>query len=86
MQRIPCEVIRDLLPSYADGLTSKVTNQWIENHLSTCEECRQALAAMQAPEPETEPEKKEINFLKKNKKKNFKQQNQNEVKNTDQQV
>ena len=30
MSKIPCEIIRDLLPSYIDGLTSDVTNKEIE--------------------------------------------------------
>lgn len=74
MQKIPCEVIRDLLPSYVDGLTSEQTNRLIREHLDSCEECRRCFAAMQAPMPEAEAEseKKEINFLKKNKKKNRK--------------
>ena len=28
-----CEIVRDLLPSYIDGLTSSVTNEEIEKHL-----------------------------------------------------
>lgn len=28
-----CEIIRDLLPLYIDGLTSKESNQEIEKHL-----------------------------------------------------
>lgn len=34
-----CEMIRDLLPLYIDGLTSTVSNQEIETHLKSCEEC-----------------------------------------------
>ena len=36
-----CEVVRDLLPSYIDGLTSGVTNEEIEKHLDECVTCRQ---------------------------------------------
>ena len=77
MNKIPCEVVRDLLPSYIDGLTSETTNQIIEEHLKECEACREVLQAMRGPEntSESSPEKtsedqKEIDFLKKNKKKN----------------
>ena len=35
-----CEIIRDLLPLYIDGLTSKESNQEIEKHLKNCEECQ----------------------------------------------
>ena len=73
-KKIPCEVIRDLFPSHIDGLTSPVTEELIEEHLKECEDCRKALAAMRSSSgtgevPETD--KKEIDFLKKNKKKNF---------------
>ncbi len=43
-----CELIRDLLPLYADGLCSDETNAQVEVHLETCEECRQKLAHYQA--------------------------------------
>lgn len=73
-KKIPCEVIRDLFPSHIDGLTSPVTEELIEEHLKECEDCRKALSAMRSSSgtgevPETD--KKEIDFLKKNKKKNF---------------
>lgn len=73
-KKIPCEVIRDLFPSYIDKLISPVTEEVIKDHLKECGDCRKALAAMQSPSgagevPETD--KKEIDFLKKNKKKNF---------------
>ena len=35
-----CEIIRDLLPLYIDGLTSIESNQEIEKHLKNCEECQ----------------------------------------------
>ena len=74
MSKLSCEVIRDLFPSYIDGLTSEASNQEIEAHLQECEECRQLLASMKGGEeafaPE-ESEKKEIDFLKKNKKRNL---------------
>lgn len=43
-----CELIRDLLPLYADGLCSEETNAQVEAHLETCEECRQKLAHYRA--------------------------------------
>ncbi len=43
-----CEIIKDLLPSYIDGLTSAESNAEIEEHLETCEECREALDQMKA--------------------------------------
>ncbi|MBR5336861.1 MAG: DUF4825 domain-containing protein [Lachnospiraceae bacterium] len=77
MSDIQCEVIRDLLPSYVDGLTSDVSNRLIEEHLKECEGCRSIYTSMKDPEglqdgraEESEIEKKEIDFLKKNRKRN----------------
>ena len=56
MTKIPCEIARDLFPSYIDGLTSKVSNEVLEEHLRTCEACREALDAMREEDPgQTEP-------------------------------
>ncbi len=41
-----CTIIRDLLPSYVDGLTSEDSNQEIANHMESCEACREYLASM----------------------------------------
>lgn len=72
MNELPCEVVRDLLPSYVDGLTCRTTNELVEGHVETCASCRAALDAMRAPEaePEKTGEVREINYLKKNKRRN----------------
>ena len=75
MTNLPCEVVRDLLPSYVDGLTSETTGALVEAHVAGCGACRAALQAMRTPEAEPEKqenEAKEIDFLKKNKKRNRK--------------
>lgn len=41
-----CEIIRDLLPSYIDGLTSDESNRAVEEHLYGCEECQELLDQM----------------------------------------
>lgn len=41
-----CEIIRDLLPSYIDGLTSAESNELIEKHLKECAECQEMLEEM----------------------------------------
>ncbi|MEL7655264.1 MAG: zf-HC2 domain-containing protein, partial [Bacillota bacterium] len=41
-----CEIVKDLLPSYIDGLTSNESNSEIEEHLKTCEECTEILDQM----------------------------------------
>ena len=72
---IPCEVIRDLFPLYIDELTSEVTNKQIEEHVMNCTDCKNVLNAMKAPDAmsgddENSSDEKEIDFLKKTKKKN----------------
>ena len=73
MNELPCEVVRDLLPSYVDGLTSETTNGLLAEHLEGCEPCRAALDAMRAPGTEPEPaegNEKEIDYLKKHRRHN----------------
>lgn len=62
--RIRCEVVRDLLPSYIEGLTSEVTNEEIESHLSACKECEILYCEMKTP-IEKPIETKELDYLKK---------------------
>lgn len=61
-----CEIIRDLLPSYVDGLTSAESNREIETHIETCEPCREILKQMQEDVQEKAPkEKRKINPFRK---------------------
>lgn len=41
--KLDCEVIRDLLPLYHDGVCSMKSRQMIEEHLLECEACRKEL-------------------------------------------
>ena len=43
-----CEIVRDLLPLYADGLCSEESRRAVEEHLKSCEACRSFYEAMQA--------------------------------------
>lgn len=67
-------MIRDLFPSYIEHLTSTVTDQHIAEHLAECEDCRKVLDCMREPdaEPQNIEEQKEIDFLKKARKRNRK--------------
>jgi hypothetical protein len=50
-----CEIIRDLLPLYADNLTSESSNRQIEEHVKTCRECcrlRDEMCTPMEPVPE----------------------------------
>lgn len=61
-----CEIIRDLLPSYLDGLTSKESNMEIEEHLANCKLCSEILQQMQKElEERGETEKQKINPFRK---------------------
>lgn len=62
--RIRCEVVRDLLPTYIEGLTSDVTNREIELHLSECKECEILYNEMKTP-IEGPMETREMDYLKK---------------------
>lgn len=63
MKQLPCEIIEDLLPMYADELTSTVTNGMVEEHLQTCENCAKKYQLMKNPVvEESKREVKEIEF------------------------
>ncbi len=71
--KLPCEVVKDLLPSYVDQLTSDVTNELVKEHVEDCVDCKGTLEAMNqqnmAYEKEQETaQEKEIDFLKKTRK------------------
>lgn len=38
-KQLECEIIRDLLPGYVEGLTSEASNREVEKHLKNCAEC-----------------------------------------------
>ena len=61
-----CCIVKDLLPGYIDGLTSEETNMEIKEHLESCADCRTIYEQMSAELPsELTPEEKDIDFLKK---------------------
>ena len=41
-RQIDCEIIKDVMPLYLDGLSGDVTNEIIETHLKECKKCRSA--------------------------------------------
>lgn len=45
-----CEVVRDLLPCYIDGLCTEVTKEAVSEHLAGCAECRILAEKMAADE------------------------------------
>lgn len=65
MNKLSCEIVRDLLPSYVDGLTSDVTNAAIDKHISDCEPCNAVLNGMRAPETHDAQKGTGVDYLKK---------------------
>ncbi|MBQ8526853.1 MAG: DUF4825 domain-containing protein [Lachnospiraceae bacterium] len=68
--KMPCELIRDLFPSYVDELTSDVTNDIVEDHVKECMDCKNVLDAMKTKDVDSDDvqdqiQEKEIDFLKK---------------------
>ena len=57
--QLPCAVVRDLLPLYAENLTEDETKKLVDEHLEGCTECRQKLAeidtGMAAPVDSSKP-------------------------------
>ena len=49
-----CEIIRDLLPVYCDGLASEETRAEVEAHIADCADCRERLRLMKEAVPEVE--------------------------------
>lgn len=70
--KIPCAVIKDLLPSYAEDLTSPETSELVREHLQECPDCKAAYEAMHEEIPPEAEENSgiaadspEIDYLKK---------------------
>ena len=66
---LSCSIVRDLLPSYADGLTSLETNRAIEAHLTGCPDCARACARMKGQEHASQDNRREGDFLKRQRRK-----------------
>ena len=72
-----CEIVRDLLPSVNEGLTSEKTTKWVMEHLDTCPECKEKYDILNAVDPAglDKPSRQEmdrdVKYLKKVKKRLF---------------
>ena len=63
--KIPCSVIRDLLPLYAEKMVEQETENLVNEHLAECSECRQKLSAMnEKAEPPIETTRPLLNLKK----------------------
>ncbi len=70
---LSCEIVEDLLPSYIEELTSEVTNTAVNEHMAECDKCKKKMENMKKffVSGRDEEEKKEIDFLKKTRRKNI---------------
>lgn len=59
---ISCDIIRDLLPLYAEDLTSKASNELVDGHLCVCDECTKQLGILK--KAQVIPVDVEVNSLK----------------------
>lgn len=54
--KISCEIIKDLLPLYHDGVCSNESKAMVEEHLAFCDNCKTELQAMDDALPITNAE------------------------------
>ena len=45
--KLPCSVVRDLLPLYAENMTETETRTLVDEHLAECPECREKLSGIE---------------------------------------
>ncbi|MGL5675936.1 MAG: zf-HC2 domain-containing protein [Cellulosilyticaceae bacterium] len=70
--RVTCDVIRDLLPLYVEGIASKDTCELVDAHIGMCETCKEEYEQLKMPmfleiDADIEPFKKIKNNLRKKK-------------------
>lgn len=63
MKNKECNIIRDLLPSYIENLTSDDTNTYIENHIKECSDCSTAIKNMKTDINIKKDDKKSKDFV-----------------------
>ena len=71
MKNKDCELVKDLLPSYVDGLTSDETNEFIESHVKECPECKALLNDMKSCQWNNLLSQRNLLSLQKNIRKNY---------------
>lgn len=65
---LPCDIVQDLLPSYADGILSDTSTCTVAKHLQSCKTCHDMYDDMVTDElcqDNTDQQEKEIDYLKK---------------------
>ena len=64
-----CEIVQDLLFGYQDETLHTASKELVEKHLKKCEECNKVFNEMKKDDVEENEQEKEIDYLKKVKKK-----------------
>lgn len=59
-----CNIIKDLLPSYIDGICSEETAKAVEEHTEHCEECQRYIQMMKQPTNNIQMMSKEVTVAK----------------------
>ena len=67
MEKKNCKIVQDLLPNYIEKLTNEETNQFIEEHIEQCDECKTKLQNMQEEinVNKSDSELKQVKYIKK---------------------
>ena len=63
--KIQCEIIRDILPLYAEDMVSQPTREMVEEHLDECEACAKELTVLRSQPIPTESGVTTLNRVKK---------------------
>ncbi|MGN1090412.1 MAG: zf-HC2 domain-containing protein, partial [Huintestinicola sp.] len=63
--KLPCSIIEDILPLYADNICSEESRQAVDEHCADCMDCSEKLRAMKAVLPESKLEGKPVNPVRK---------------------
>lgn len=66
--KVQCEIVRDLLPLYLDGIASEPSKQMVETHFSECKECRTLFSQMKDNTLESEMEEEKTDVIARQKK------------------
>lgn len=56
--KMECDIVKDLLPLYVEGMVSEKSSEAVKEHLLECRECRDTYEKMKFPEPKVEFETK----------------------------
>lgn len=63
--KISCDIIRDILPLYAENMVSQPTREMVDEHLSECDACAGELTALKNQNVPIEPETTALERVKK---------------------